>query len=55
MGILHETFVIVEYVFVTHFTRTLSFSGSLILYMCKVSIGSVSKVLLMLTQSVYVV
>ena len=52
----HETFAIVWlYILVINFTRTLSFSGSLVLYMCKVSLGSVSKILLRLTQSLYVV
>ena len=54
MRIPHETVVIVYlYILVTHFTRALSFSGLLILYMCRVSVGSVSKILLMLTQSLY--
>ena len=56
MEIPHEKFVIVQlYILVTRFTRTLSFSGALILYMWKVKVGSVSKILLMLTQSLYVV
>ena len=56
IGILHEAFVIVQlYILVTYLTRTLTFSGSLILYMCEVGVGSVSKILLKLTQSLYVV
>ena len=56
MGTPHETFVIVQlYILVIHLTRTLNFSGSLMLYMCEVSVGSVSKILLMLTQSLHVV
>ena len=56
-GIPHETFChccVVLYL-VIHFTRTFDFSGSLVLYMCKVSVGSVRKILLVLTQSHYVV
>ena len=37
------------------FHNNIDFSGSLVLYMCKVSVGSVSKILLVLTQSLYVV
>ena len=58
IGIPHETFVIVVwfYILVIHFTRALiGLSGSLVLYMCEVSVGSVRKILLVLTQSHYVV
>ena len=37
------------------FHKNIDFSESLVLYMCKVSVGSVSKILLMLTHSLYVV
>ena len=37
------------------FHKNIDFSGSLVLYMYKVSVGSVGKILLMLTQSLYVV
>ena len=37
------------------FHKNIAFSWSLVLYMCKVSVGSVSNILLMLTQSLYVV
>ena len=55
-GIPHETFrnFVVLYL-VYHFTRTFEFSGSRVLYMCEVSVGSVRKILLVLTQSHYVV
>ena len=59
IGIPHETFVIVVwfYILVIHFTRLkgISLSGSLVLYMCEVSVGSVLQILLVLTQSHYVV
>ena len=55
-GIPHETFChcVVVY-FSDSFHKNVDFSGSLVLYMCKVSVGSVSKILLVLTQSLYVV
>ena len=37
------------------FHKNVDFPGSLVLYMCKVSVGSVSKITLVLTQSLYVV
>ena len=56
IGIPHEPFVscVVVY-FSDSFHKNIDFSGPLVLYMCKVSIGSVSKILSMLTQSLYVV
>ena len=46
MGIPHATFVIVYlYILVINLTRTLTFPGSLILYVRKVSVSSVSKIL----------
>ena len=61
----HETFChCVLLYLVIHFTRSyvsdsfhkgIGLSGSLVLYMCKVSVGSVRKILLVLTQSHYVV
>ena len=50
-----ETFYCVVVYFSDSFHKNIDFAGSLILYMCKVSVGSVSKILLMLTQSLYVV
>ena len=37
------------------FHKGIDLSGSLVLYMCKVSVGSLRKILLVLTQSHYVV
>ena len=37
------------------FHKNIDFLGSLVLYICKISVGSVSKILLVLTQSLYVV
>ena len=56
IGIPHETFVIVLVLYVSDsFHKGSGLSGSLVLYVCKVSVGSVRKVLLVLTQSHYVV
>ena len=56
IGIPHETFVIVySFILVAHFTRTLTFSWSLVLSMRKVSVGFINKLLLILAQSLYYV
>ena len=56
IGIPNETFVIGLVLYVSDsFHKEIDLSGSLVLYMCKVSVSSVSKILLVLTQSLYVV
>ena len=51
----HETFVIVVWFYILVIHKGISLSGSLVLYMCEVSVGSVLQILLVLTQSHYVV
>ena len=58
IGIPHETFVIVVWFYIyfsDSFHKGIGLSGSLVLYMCEVSVGSVRKILIVLKQSHYVV
>ena len=55
-GIPLETFCHCVVLFVSDsFHKGIALPGSLVLYVCKVSVGSVRKILLVLTQSHYIV